>query len=124
MNEDLRQAINQFVKLAVNGGLNRLPADYRIGVNKLDDGYEIRAVPIDSAEKFDLMFGFPKLQGDDIDKMIDLAGVISLKISEWLERQSRSAGGRKSSSNMTPEQRTERAKKAVRARIDKYNQKS
>ncbi len=37
--------------------------------------------------------------------------------------KSRSAGGKKAASNMTPEQRKERAKKAVQARIKKYNQK-
>lgn len=35
-----------------------------------------------------------------------------------------SGGGKKSSANMTPEQRRERAKKAVAARIAKYGQKS
>ncbi len=35
-----------------------------------------------------------------------------------------SVGGKKSSSNLTPEQRSERAKKAVAARIAKYGQKS
>lgn len=35
-----------------------------------------------------------------------------------------SAGGKKSSANLTPEQRSERAKKAVAARIAKYGQKS
>lgn len=33
------------------------------------------------------------------------------------------SGGKKSSANMTPEQRRERAKKAVEARIAKYGQK-
>lgn len=35
-----------------------------------------------------------------------------------------SSGGKKSSANLTPEQRRERAKKAVAARIAKYGQKS
>lgn len=35
-----------------------------------------------------------------------------------------SAGGKKSSANLTPEQRRERAKKAVAARMAKYGQKS
>jgi hypothetical protein len=34
----------------------------------------------------------------------------------------RSNGGKKSSGNLTPEQRVERAKKAVQTRIDKYGQ--
>lgn len=33
------------------------------------------------------------------------------------------SGGKKSSANMTPEQRRERAKKAVEARMKKYGQK-
>lgn len=35
-----------------------------------------------------------------------------------------SAGGKKSSANLTPDQRRERAKKAVAARMAKYGQKS
>lgn len=35
----------------------------------------------------------------------------------------RSAGGRKSSANMTPEERAARAKKAALARAEKYRQK-
>lgn len=35
-----------------------------------------------------------------------------------------STGGKKSSANLTPQQRSERAKKAVAARIAKYGQKS
>lgn len=38
--------------------------------------------------------------------------------------KSRSDGGKKSSTNMTAEQRSARAKKAVQARIKKYNQKT
>lgn len=38
--------------------------------------------------------------------------------------KSHSDGGKKSSTNMTAEQRKARAKKAVQARIKKYNQKS
>lgn len=37
--------------------------------------------------------------------------------------QKRSEGGKKSSSNMTAEERSARAKKAVQARIQKYGQK-
>lgn len=38
--------------------------------------------------------------------------------------KSRSEGGKKSSKNMTAEQRSARAKNAVQARIKKYNQKA
>ncbi len=62
---------------------------------------------------------------------------ISLQEYEELKRKARAydelsagfsargrIGGRKSSSNLTPEQRHERAKKAVAARIKKYGQKT
>lgn len=123
MNENLRQGINHFVKLAVKGGLNRLAADYRIGVNKLNDGYEIRAIQTDNLEQFDLTFKFPELPDDETDAMIDLAGFVSNKITEWPLIQQHSTAGKASAAKLTPEQRSARAKKAVQARIKKYGQK-
>ncbi len=56
---------------------------------------------------------------------------IAIPKSEYLELKRKaeaydklSSGGKKSSANMTPEERRERAKKAVAARIAKYGQKS
>lgn len=40
------------------------------------------------------------------------------------QAQAGGLGGKKSSANMTPEQRRERAKKAVEARMKKYGQKA
>lgn len=62
---------------------------------------------------------------DEIDAAIELAGLISSRLHEWSKRsQIGKSGGKKSSDNLTPEQRSERAKKAVQARIAKYGQKT
>lgn len=94
-----------------------------------ENGMSLRMLQKDDPEvrKATTSFDFPKLdiRDDQLDIAIELAGYISVKLHDYYKHKNKSSkGGKKSSAKLTPKQRSERAKKAVAARMAKYGQKS
>lgn len=93
------------------------------------NGTELRILQPDNPEikKAVFSFDFPELdvKDDKLDVAVKIASYVSMNLHDYYRRKKNaSKGGKKSSSNLTPEQRRERAKKAVATRIAKYGQKS
>ncbi len=120
---------NQFVRTGMRVGLqNGCGGGRQIALFRYDDSWGIELVEHTEKRlsKATMHFDYPAfLPKDEIDAAIELAGLISSRLHEWSKRsQIGKSGGKKSSDNLTPEQRSERAKKAVQARIAKYGQKT
>jgi len=126
--EKIRELVNGFVRMGMKIGLqNSCGGGRQIALFHHDDGWSIELVEHTEKRlsKASIHFDYPAtLPDDELDAAIELAGLVSSQLHEWA-RRSRigKSGGKKSSANMTPEERSARAKKAVEARIKKYRQK-
>jgi len=126
--EKIRELVNGFVRMGMKVGFQDACGGGRqIALFQHDDGWSIELV--ESTEKrlskAVMHFDYPMiLPEDDFDAAIELAGLVSTRLHDWTNRSRiGKRGGKKSSANMTPEERSARAKKAVEARIKKYGQK-
>lgn len=126
---DINTLTNHFIRMIMKVGLHTACGDGRqICLFKYENAWSLDLVSNtemrlgNALTKFDYPESLPE---DDLDAAIELAGLISAKLHHWANRSRVSkAGGTASANKLTPEQRSERAKKAVAARIAKYGQKS
>lgn len=119
---------NHFIRMGLKVGLQSACGGGRqIALFRHDDGWSIELVELTEKRlsKSVTHFDYPMtLPDNEMDAAIELAGIISMRLHEWAKRSTiGKRAGKKSAASLTPEQRRERAKKAVAARIAKYGQK-
>lgn len=119
---------NHFVRLMQQYGLHT-GVGANIALIRYDDGWGLEILQARDSRLKDASVKFPypefTTKNDNVmDLSLELAGYISHKLHNWskLSKQN-SKAGKISSNRLTPEQRRERAKKAVAARMAKYGQK-
>ncbi len=127
--EQIKVLTNHFVKMCKGFGFDMFRScGSQIALFHQEDGWSIELVePTNLRLKNATMhFDYPLvLPEDEWDAAIELAGLISIRLHDWMNRSKiGKAAGKASASKLTPEQRRERAKKAVAARIAKYGQKT
>ena len=121
--EQISRLVNQFVRTfrKFGGAKQDFSQDFVIGFreNKHKGYQELVAAARENANEFDTTFEFPKLEGDELDQTIQLAGYLSLKLRDYELSRKKAKGGRTTASRMTPEQRSASAKKAAKARWER-----
>ena len=121
--EQISQLVNQFVRTfrKFGGAKQDFSQDFVIGFreNKHKGYQELVAAARENANEFDTIFEFPKLEGDELNQTIQLAGYLSLKLRDYELSRKKAKGGRTTASRMTPEQRSASAKKAAKARWER-----
>ena len=115
--EQISRLVNQFVRTfrKFGGAKQDFSQDFVIGFreNKHKGYQELVAAARENANEFDTIFEFPKLEGDELNQTIQLAGYLSLKLRDYELSRKKAKGGRTTASRMTPEQRSASAKKAA-----------
>lgn len=130
LNDDnITTLVNNFVKMGLKVGLqNGCGGGRQIALFRYDDGWGVELVEHTEKrlDKAVMHFDYPMLlPDDDLDAAIELAGLISVRLHDWVNRSKiGKVAGKVSASKLTPEERSARAKKAVEARIKKYGQKT
>lgn len=125
--DTITQLTNGFVRAGLKAGFASGTEDKLICLFRHNDGWslEVARKSSDYAKDALAAFDFPrKLPDDELDAAIELASLISHKLHFWSNSQKAHSAAKKYHSSLTTEQRRERAKKAVAARIAKYGQKS
>ncbi len=127
--KQIKVLTNHFVKMCKGLGFDMVKSCGRqIALFRQDDGWSLELVESTALrlKNATMHFDYPlALPEDEWDAAIELAGLISIRLHDWMNRSKiGKAAGKASASKLTPEQRSARAKKAVEARIKKYGQKN
>lgn len=124
--EQITTLTNGFVKMGRRFGFKGTEGG-TVGLFGHDDGWSLELVQPKSVEtkSAKTLIKLPDdLPEGNLDAAIALAGHISWKLHDWNQTTAAANGSRKYQASLTPEQRSERARKAVEARIKKYGQKT